>query len=211
MCSGCKEKGHVRKDCPYYDTRCLNCGQTGHANRHCSYVHGNLPYVSGHTDSAFSDDASVNMVLTQETDLPEDPRPLTPQECAEYVESLGAAPFWSDLSDEKKASCFQAEVVEGIPQGRIPRAPRARKLITQEMMVDGILVKTVFDSGASVCLIPRKMFLHLVSKLGKEFYDGKLAPSPICGFEASPIMFFRQHRKSYFDSIQALRRRMSLA
>ena len=44
-------------------------------------------------------------------------------------------------------------------------------------MVDGILVKTVFDSGASVCLIPRKMFLHLVSKLGKEFYDGKLAKS----------------------------------
>ena len=149
----------------------MKCGQTGHASRHCSYVHG-------HTDfDDFGDDAAVNMVLMQETDLPEDPRPLTPQECAEYVESLGAAPFWSELSDERKASCFQAEVVEGIPEGRIPRAPRARKLITQEMMVDGILVKTVFDSGASVCLIPRKMFLHLVSKLGKEFYDGKLAKS----------------------------------
>ena len=77
VCSGCKEKGHVRKNCPYYDTRCMKCGQTGHANRHCSYVHGNLPYASGHTDSDFSGDASVNMVLMQETDVPENPRPLT--------------------------------------------------------------------------------------------------------------------------------------
>ena len=116
-CSGCREVGHVHKDCPYYDTRCMKCGQTGHTSRHCSYVHG-------HTDfDDFGDDAAVNMVLMQETDLPEDPRPLTPQECAEYVESLGAAPFWSELSDEGKASCFQAEVVEEIPEGRIPSCP----------------------------------------------------------------------------------------
>ena len=43
--------------------------------------------------------------------------------------------------------------------------------------MDGVMLKTVFDSGASVCLIPRKMFLHLVSKRGKEYYDGKLAKS----------------------------------
>ena len=125
MCTGCKEQGHVRRNCPYIETKCLNCGEIGHTNRHCSFVHGTLPYIPGHTDSEddSSDDPQVNMIQLEETESSEAPRPLTTQEYAKYVESLGAAPFWSELSEAKKASCFQAQVVEGIPQGRIPRAP----------------------------------------------------------------------------------------
>ena len=105
--------------------------------------------------------------------------PLSAQEYESYLSGLRTADFWEDLTLEKKETCFQAEVVEGMTNGRIPVAPRTRSLVIDEMMVDGVMIRVMRDSGASVCLIPRKIFLDLVDKKGTDYYTGKVAKTSL--------------------------------
>ena len=123
------------------------------------------------------EDVDVYMVSVHDSDLPT--IPLTSPECQKYVEELRTAEFWDGLPSQEQDKCFQAEVVEGIPNGRIPRAPRTRELITQDMMVDGVSFKVLMDTGAAVSLIPRWAFLKLLDIKGLEFYSGKISQSEL--------------------------------
>ena len=138
---------------------------------------GDEQWYTDEDENEIEENADIYMLAVHDSGIPD--ISLSPQECRKYVDDLRVAEFWEELPTPEKEKCFQAEVVEGIPNGRIPRAPRTRELVTRDMTVDGLTFKVLVDTGASVSLIPRWAFLRLLEVKGVEFYEGNIVQSEL--------------------------------
>ena len=201
ICFGCFKKGHRKNECPNTDVTCYGCQRKGHFKPQCAdyqefqrrnanranYVINdvNYGYCDDYNYSRNNDFEDVPAKYTYTVDVMEEDfwktcTLMTPEETEQYLLELKQATFWESKTPEEKAECFAAQPSKPkfilAPDG-CPVANQHEELIEMPMKIEGFDFTVTLDTGAGVTLIPRRVIIQLIERMGNETLCGKLYKS----------------------------------
>ena len=103
---------------------------------------------------------------------------MTATEVTDYLYQLKAAKFWARKSEAEKLQCYAAQLSDTF-RPDIAVAPTNAPLIHQQMALEGTVYDVTLDTGASVSMVPRRVVMELLEKLGEKFFQGKIKKSSL--------------------------------